>query len=496
MTLSYENYLEHYGVKGMKWGVRKKDTDSISNKSRDQESARLNSKDRVIAKGTEIQNVSRGQYKDRGERLYTSYTDYDKSEYIALMAGFMYDDRGYVNTFTAKKDIKVPSDQKLVDEFTKLVKENPKQVAKDLSAAEKATKIFTLASENKYSKIMGKVANGDLNKAEKYTNKLVVNMASKKIGKTGDNFQSNLVSQGYDAISDLNDRRGMAKTQDPLIVMDTKNSLGTPVSVKLTKKEISEYINLSIGRNEGGSLREQERKRNDLSNVQHKDDTYGDYLEHFGVKGMKWGVRKDRKKTNQSNNQDVSLEGSEQAKKKLDLKDPRVKKAAVAAAGVTAIVAGAYVLSKGGVSVNSLNRSTVKKGSEKAKDIFEEAKDIIYLSKPHKDAGVTRNGVVRTGLDFVTTGKTKDFFTIFDDAGLNKDEAPPFKKLSNGDVAAIFEDLLGRKDAAGRVIPHLVFIPKEQAVGLNSVEEVIDKFGPRLEQEYSDFLDRKRAGNT
>lgn len=224
--------------------------------------------------------------------------------------------------------------------------------------------------------------------------------------------------------------------------------------------------------------------------------TYENYLEHFGVKGMKWGVRKDRKKTNQSSNQDVSLDGSEQAKKKLDLKDPRVKKAAVAAAGVTAIVAGAYVLSKGGVSVNSLKSSTVKKGAEKTKDIFEEASDIIYVSKPHKDAGVTKDGIVKTGLSFVTTGKTKDFFTIFDDAGLNKDGAEPFKKLSNGDVATIFKDLLGREDAAGRVIPHLVFIPKEQAVGLNSVEDVIDKFGPRLEKEYSDYLVRKRAGNT
>ena len=224
--------------------------------------------------------------------------------------------------------------------------------------------------------------------------------------------------------------------------------------------------------------------------------TYDDYLEHYGIKGMKWGVRKDRKKTNQSSDQDVTLDGSEQSKKKLDLKDPRVKKAAVAAAGVTAIVAGAYVLSKGGVSVNSLKRSTVKKGSEKAKDIFEEASDIIYLSKPHKDAGVTKNGLVKTGLDFVTTGKTKDFFDIFDKAGLNKDEAPPFRKLSNGDVAAQFSDLLGRVDAAGRVIPHVVFIPKDQAIGLNSVEDVIEKFGPRLEKEYSDFLDRKRAGNT
>ena len=224
---------------------------------------------------------------------------------------------------------------------------------------------------------------------------------------------------------------------------------------------------------------------------------YDNYLMHYGVKGMKWGIRKDRNKASQQNNQDVTLEGSEQAKKKLDLKDPRVKKAAVAAAGITAVVAGAYILSKGGVPVNSLKRSTVKKGSEKAKDILEEATDIIYLSKPHKDAGVTRDGLTNTNLAFVTTGQTKDYFDIFDNAGLNEvRERKYFKKLPNGDVAAVFEDLLGRVDAAGRTIPHHVFIPKDQAIGLNSLEDVIDKFGPRLEKEYSDFLDRKRAENT
>ena len=42
----------------------------------------------------------------------------------------------------------------------------------------------------------------------------------------------------------------------------------------------------------------------------------------------------------------------------------------------------------------------------------------------------------------------------------------------------------GDKESTGKESP-------EQAVGLNSVQDVIDKFGPRLESEYQQFIENR-----
>lgn len=87
----YLPYLEHYGVKGMKWGIRKQ-KDAI------------NSNRRTIKSGTELQTITEGQYQNgKRNRLYTSYTDYDKSMYVDLMGNYMYNQKGYKNTFMVKK---------------------------------------------------------------------------------------------------------------------------------------------------------------------------------------------------------------------------------------------------------------------------------------------------------------------------------------------------------------------------------------------------------
>ncbi len=41
---------------------------------------------------------------------------------------------------------------------------------------------------------------------------------------------------------------------------------------------------------------------NNMPEAQHINLTYGDYLEHYGVKGMKWGVRKSDRTSNVSGN--------------------------------------------------------------------------------------------------------------------------------------------------------------------------------------------------
>ena len=207
-------------------------------------------------------------------------------------------------------------------------------------------------------------------------------------------------------------------------------------------------------------------------------NVYLDYLEHYGVKGMKWGIRKERPTAN----------GKESTGKEstFSLSNPKVKAAATAVVGVTAIVAAAYIGSKSSVKVSSILPSDISAGKEAVDKIFEKQKDIIYMSSPYRGSGK------RTTFGFVNKGQTKDFFSIFDAAGLNGDQPfGYFEKLSNGSVATVLSDMFGRVDDAGRAIPHVVLIPPEQAVGLSSVQDVIDKFGPRLEAEYQQFVENR-----
>ena len=207
-------------------------------------------------------------------------------------------------------------------------------------------------------------------------------------------------------------------------------------------------------------------------------NVYLDYLEHYGVKGMKWGIRKERPTAN----------GKESTGKEstFSLSNPKVRAAAAAVVGVTAIVAAAYIGSKSNVKISSISANDLSAGKEAVDKIFEKQKDIIYMSSPYRGSGK------RTTFGFVNKGQTKDFFSIFDEAGLNGNQPfGYFEKLSNGSVATVLSDMFGRVDDAGRAIPHVVLIPSEQAVGLNSIQDVIDKFGPRLESEYQQFIENR-----
>lgn len=197
-----------------------------------------------------------------------------------------------------------------------------------------------------------------------------------------------------------------------------------------------------------------------------------DFLAHYGIRGMKWGIRKQSK--NSDGDKDKSSTG-------FNLSNPKVRNAAIAAGAVTAIVAGAFIARHYNVKMKNVSVSKIAKGAKEAERIIDPAKDIIYLSKPYKGSGH------RSTLRFISTGKTKDYFTIFDKAGLN-DNGTGFKKLTNGDVAVVWNDLLGRKDDATRPVLHSLFIPADKAAGLNSFDDFIEKFAPKVEQVYMDYI--------
>jgi hypothetical protein len=271
-----EEILQHFGTKGMKWGVHKKKDE-------------LNSRDRVIKKGTEIQNISSGDLTNKKRHMYASYTSFDKESYVTVM-NFMYNGKVQKNEFTVKKDIKIPSDKKLVEEFTALAKKNPQAVSEDMANAYNYVHRFSKKSAKHFEKKLSKIDDKHTKRGEKATKEFIKLMVSDDAARTRGAFFGSLMKQGYDGMSDVNDRDGGA--QDPLIIFNTSKNLKTNKSVKLTPEELQKYYEKAMFdtnfQKEGKNIKE----------VQHKQEVNSmkpelqDILQHHGVKGMHWGKSK------------------------------------------------------------------------------------------------------------------------------------------------------------------------------------------------------------
>jgi hypothetical protein len=194
--------------------------------------------------------------------MYAAYTPYDKAMYIDTMGNFMYLGKGYKNEFVVKKDIRVPSDKQLVDNFIKVAKNNPERVSKDMSLAYNELHWFARKSEKQFYKKISDVSDTDIKKGEKLSKEYISLLVSDKTKASRSLFFGNLIREGFDAMSDVNDRDPNAGTQDPLIIFNPSKVLGGVKSVKLTNKDLDYYWKLS-------SDEKFLKTKDDLSNVQH-----------------------------------------------------------------------------------------------------------------------------------------------------------------------------------------------------------------------------------
>ena len=226
--------LLHYGVKGMKWGVRKKYYKSYMDT------------DRTLKKGFALQNISADSKRDvtNNNPVYTSHTSRDNNAYAGQYASTLAfrGQKAYKNSLVLTKDVKIPSQKKAVETFMQMYNNDPEGVAKSIGKAYAELDYF-----HGISKIRNLNANRIANKFSKKGDEWVKSkgyllfnqsMMATEESKARFKYYDMLRKKGYGAISDINDVQSGYGADDPIIFINPKNSLKNVKSRELTMDEI------------------------------------------------------------------------------------------------------------------------------------------------------------------------------------------------------------------------------------------------------------------
>lgn len=96
------------------------------------------------------------------------------------------------------------------------------------------------------------------------------------------------------------------------------------------------------------------------------------------------------------------------------------------------------------------------------------------------------------GFRFLLDGGLSDPLLEYERAFADVGDKPMAWRSAAGKVALRFPDPLGRRDAAGRVIPHDFVVPGDFATDIQSAEEGMHQVWPLVAEAYARVWDAKR----
>lgn len=273
-----DNYLSHYGILGMKWGVRNGPPYPLSGgqytslemhyKGGGKRKSKLRSQDTVLKEGTKLQTLSADKDRLNGaDMYYAAWTPKDKQKYMHLFNRLMeqpvYDSDGnmvgtkklrkYNLETVAATDVKIASENASADAFKKLYTTN-----RDFyNYVTDPSRMQSLFVDDKYKfrgyrqarKVLekcrkGYVPNGsDLQVIYRMYNYTLPNLDKDTIKQRGKFFKE-LSKAGYSGVLDTNDALyGGYQAQNPVIVFDMSKMVKNDAYRTTTKDLIKTDIN-------------------------------------------------------------------------------------------------------------------------------------------------------------------------------------------------------------------------------------------------------------
>ena len=219
----------HYGVIGMKWGVRKDRYKSNFDK------------DTKVKAGTHIQTIPTG---DKGADLnrksvYVSTNKKDTSFYNSYLADSTKDLSGHKKAFTndllVKKDITIPSQETAVKTFVEMYNKDPQGVSDAIARAAserrrigKVNALMERRLQKQESKLYKEAYKALINKGEEYLQEegyAIFNMSFANANNPArDRYFNMLMDKGYGGARDINDINN-GYTDEPLRIFNPSKSV-------------------------------------------------------------------------------------------------------------------------------------------------------------------------------------------------------------------------------------------------------------------------------
>lgn len=263
-----EAFLAHYGVKGMKWGVRKdrsanpKSSKELVKEARKHGQAalkpsidarmdrifgaaaplkysELSTKRTTIARGAELYRLTKRKDEVLRDMTYVSTNEKDRLRYRAALSprGIMLAKRSYTPTYEATykatKKLVSPSEKERFDAFTALL--DAKEIPIGLVFKHKITGREYL-SRMGYGREIKKLEATEAGEKfyHRFTENQFMNTPINRV------YFSSLREKGFNALVDDNDRGVLS--DEPLMILDTQGAIKRTSVRQLTNDEINRSI--------------------------------------------------------------------------------------------------------------------------------------------------------------------------------------------------------------------------------------------------------------